>query len=139
MKRTLILAAMFVLHGAFAQNAVQNTLSDVSAAGAVSSNGAMPSGYPREIYVRVVPLGSGTPALGSVTVSWDKAEAVGDGLYHVPGYLPGAPDSETVPARVVQVHCKRAGFTPHLYCDGYSIDPNTTRGENILLEPVVDR
>jgi hypothetical protein len=47
------------------------------------SNGGMPEGYPDFIFVKRVPLGSGTPSVG-VTTGYEKAQAVsGAGVFAV--------------------------------------------------------
>lgn len=129
----LLLLASSLVH---AQSKL-NELADVSSnAAALSANGAMPADYPAYIYVQRVPLGSGTPVPG-VSSGYDRAEPVTGGLYHVPGYLPFDPTPTPVPARVVQLACvQRDG---NWLCDGYSINPGITRGENILIQPVFKR
>jgi hypothetical protein len=102
-------------------------------------------GEPPYIYVQNVPLGSGVPQVGA-TVGFSRADYVRDGLYHVPGYLPYTPSADT-PAQVIQLRCKRVldhstreGDPPLAYtwmCDGYSINPQIGRGENILIQPIL--
>lgn len=124
MKRLLLLVV-------FASGAVQ--------AQGVATDGQPPAGMPKAIYVQNVPQGSGIPQVG-VTSGASRADYVRDGLYHVPGYLPYPPSADT-PAQVIQLPCKRTviGSASTLLCDGYTINPQIGRGENILIQPIVTK
>jgi hypothetical protein len=96
------------------------------------SNGGMPANFPATIQVARVPLGSGVPSPGRST-GFSAAVSVGDGLYTVPGYLPGGASAANIAPRVVDVAC-----VPSMgawYCQGYHIDGVLQRGENIYIRP----
>lgn len=110
-------------------------VSGAARADGITVDSSPPAGMPKYIYVQNVPLGSGIPQVG-VTSGASRADYVRDGLYHVPGYLPYTPSADT-PAQVIQLPCKRISDT--WICDGYSINPQIGRGENILIQPVVSK
>ena len=136
----------FLLMLLLVSSAVQAQVSWTAEQG-LTVDGQPPAGMPKYIYVQNVPLGSGVPQVGA-TSGVSRADYVRDGLYHVPGYLPYTPSADT-PAQVIQLPCKRvldhssrAGDPPLLYtfvCDGYTINPQIGRGENILIQPVLAR
>ncbi len=83
------------------------------------------------------PLGDGPPS-HTMTVGTTKAYYWGDGLYFVPGYMPGWPTAATMWPRVVTVKCvKETDGTIH--CDGYEIRDQQIqhRGEYILFRPII--
>lgn len=125
MKRFVLLLALSAACGA------------AVAADAGVVNGGLPPGFPPTIRVLNVPLGSGIPSVGA-TSGYSVAEHVRDGLYHVPGYLPFDPTAEPVPARVVPLRCTGSPGSEWV-CDGYSIHPGISRGENILIQPVLSK
>lgn len=98
----------------------------------VPTNGGMPPTFPQTIQVVRVPLGSGVPSPG-VTKGFSTATPVGDGLYAVPGYLPGSVTAADIPPRVVDVKCVPA--SGEWYCQGYHIDKLLRRGETIYVRP----
>jgi hypothetical protein len=100
------------------------------------SNGGMPKDSPATILIERVPMGSGIPSIG-VTTGYSAADPVADGLYHVPGYLPGRPDSFRISPRVVDVQCKLVTGT--WYCSGYHVDGVLERGEDIYIRPAFVR
>lgn len=59
-------------------------------------------------------------------------EQVGEheGIYHVPGYLPGHPTAATIWPRVVEVKCKKG------LCDGPQWTPALGRGEYLYVQAV---
>jgi hypothetical protein len=114
-----------------------------SALAQFQSNGGPTKDMPATILVKRVPFGSGTPGPddgASPVKGYDVAEAVGSGLYQVPGYLPYRPSAGVLYPRVVQVKCVIAfGLlsTESWTCDGYSISPALGRGEYILIQPIL--
>lgn len=96
------------------------------------NNGPDNGTNPTVIYVARVPYGSGIPSVGS-TDGYDKAEAVGAGLYQVPGYLPGDSDAFSISPRVIRTKCVLRSLW---YCDGFAVKPSIGRGEYILIQPV---
>lgn len=103
-------------------------------------NADVPPGYPSVLYVKRVPLGSGTPAVG-VAEGYEQATYVRDGLYHVPGYLPYGPDAWSVEPRVVSLVCHQDVLSGKSVweCNGYSVNPGLGRGENILINPIFQK
>jgi len=82
-----------------------------------------------------VPMGTGQPSnktLGStIGMYW------GNGLFFVPGYLPGYPTAGVLWDRVIDVNCKKV--VGGLYCDGSTLHNQQVgnRGEYILYRPVI--
>jgi hypothetical protein len=100
------------------------------------SNGIVPPFMPMSIYVGRVPYGSGAPQPG-IDSGYERAEYVGGGLYHTPGFLPFNSNGESMQARVIRVTC-------HLqekawYCGGYSIPADLGPQEYVLVQPVFQR
>jgi len=116
--KILLLGALLIPAGAYAQ--------------ATLSNGVMPDSFPETIQVARVPMGSGVPSPGKPS-GFSTAVSVGDGLYAVPGYLPGSAVSSDIPPRVVDVVC--APVAGAWYCQGYHIDGVLMRGENVYVRP----
>jgi hypothetical protein len=113
---------LFALLTVLAASAVQaqeglNTLNDEAQSASVK--------------IRAVPLGSGTPSIGALNAgSYTNARSLGNGLYQVPGYMPGYPTAATIFPRVVQVRCGADG------CEGYTITPAIGRGEYVFVQPI---
>ena len=116
--RRILLALSLVAGAAHAQTVV--------------SNGAMPPDFPASIQVARVPMGSGVPQPGKAA-GFSTAVPVGDGLYSVPGYLPGPVGAYEVAPRVVDVEC--VPVSGAWYCQGYHIDGVLQRGETIYVRP----
>ena len=130
MKRLLLLLLL-------ASSAAHAQASWSSTAQGIAVDDQPPAGMPKYIYVQNVPLGSGVPQVGAAS-GFTRADYVRDGLYHVPGYLPYTPSVDT-PAQVIQLPCKRLPDHSAVICDGYTINPQIGRGENILIQPVLAR
>jgi hypothetical protein len=122
MRSILLIAALVASSAASAQEA--------------PSNGGMPDNFPATILVARVPYGSGIPSPGR-SVGYSTAVPVGDGLYSVPGYLPGDESAASIPPRVVDVKCTPLAGT--WYCEGYHIDGILLSGENVYVRPKFSR
>jgi hypothetical protein len=82
-----------------------------------------------------IPMGTGQPSdktFGStIGMYW------GNGLFFVPGYLPGYPTAAVLWDRVIDVNCKKV--VGGLSCDGSALHDQqvANRGEYILYRPVI--
>ncbi|MEB0133942.1 hypothetical protein QN362_01210 [Actimicrobium sp. CCC2.4] len=85
------------------------------------------------IEVTKMALGSGTPAMS--TSGTETARLVGDGLYHVPNYLPGFPTAATIWPRALSLSCEPESAEDKLTCDGFQVIPALGRGEYIFVRP----
>lgn len=85
------------------------------------------------IEVTKMALGSGTPALS--TSGTETALLVGDGLYHVPNYLPGFPTAATIWPRALSLSCEPDAADGKLNCSGFEVIPALGRGEYIFVRP----
>jgi hypothetical protein len=82
-----------------------------------------------------VQLGSGIPnAVAQNDSLFEPAVNMGNGLYHVPGYMPYYPTAASIWPRVVQVHCNT-----QQECDGYTVTPGLGRGEYVFIQPIVSK
>lgn len=87
------------------------------------------------IQVERVRFGSGTPAPVSVAGK-DTAAFVADGLYHVPGFMPGYPTAATIWPRELPLECVSNPVDGTPACGGYRVLPAVGRGEYIFVRPV---
>ncbi|GAA4016539.1 hypothetical protein [Actimicrobium antarcticum] len=99
--------------------------------GAQASDGLPANGG---FLVKRMPLGSGTPAIS--TTGTEFAGPVGDGLYHVPNYLPGFPTAATIWPRALPLECENDPSGGELVCSGFEVIPAIGRGEYIFVRPV---
>lgn len=79
-------------------------------------------------------LGAGSPS-PKEAVGIDRAAPVADGLYHVPGAMPGFPTAATLWPRVVPVECNKNNGK--VVCGGYDVNLSQGRGEYIYIQPSV--
>lgn len=86
--------------------------------------------------VERMPFGSGTPAV-HMTSGTETADAVVDGLYHVPNYLPGFPTAATIWPREIPLDCAPDPVTGKPSCSGYQVIPAVGRGEYLFVRPMV--
>ena len=87
------------------------------------------------VIIKNEPLGDGPPDQ-NVTIGGTIAHYWGDGLYEVPGYMPGYPTASVLWPRVVSVPCVQQSDGV-LECKGYEIQDQqwNHRGEYILFRP----